>query len=63
MPELIDYQELAPSQEADIRSGCEVWIHDNGTGQDIKLDAKGAEKLYDFLLKHIERIIRQAGSE
>ncbi len=63
MAELIDHVELDESQEADIREGGEVWIHDNGTAQDIKLDAKSAERLFDFLLKHAERIIRQAESE
>lgn len=63
MAELIDDVELSPTQTADLREGSEVWIHDNGTAQDIKLDVKAAERLFDFLLKHAEQIIQQAESE
>lgn len=58
MAELIDHVELDESQEADIREGGEVWIHDNGTAQDIRLDAKAATLLIDFLLLHQDRLIR-----
>ncbi|MFL5624577.1 MAG: hypothetical protein ACJ788_03175 [Ktedonobacteraceae bacterium] len=58
MAELIDHVELDESQEADIREGGVVWIHDNGTAQDIKLDAKAAMLLFDFLLLHQGRLIR-----
>jgi len=58
MAELIDHVELGESQEADIREGGVVWIHDNGMAQDIKLDAKAATLLIDFLLLHQDRLIR-----
>jgi hypothetical protein len=60
MTELIDHIELSGWQEADIREGGVIWIHDNGTGQDIKLDARAATKLYDFLALHMDRIHRHA---
>jgi hypothetical protein len=60
MAELIDHVELGESQEADIREGGVVWIHDNSTFQDIELDAKVASKLFDFLLLHQDRIHRAA---
>jgi hypothetical protein len=60
MSELIDRIELSGWQEADIREGGVIWLHDNGTGQDIRLDAKAATKLYDFLLLHMDRIYRHA---
>src|SRR5204862_2226878 len=58
MTEFIDHVELDKSQEADIREGGVIWIHDNGTAQDIKLDAKAATLLFDFLLLHQDRLIR-----
>jgi len=60
MTELIDHVELDKSQEADIRKGGVVWIHDNGTAQDIKLDAKAATLLFDFLLLHAEQLRKEA---
>ena len=60
MAELIDQQELAQTQYADLLEGGEVWIHDNATFQDIKLDAKAATKLLDFLLLHRDRLQRHA---
>jgi len=61
MAELIDYQELAPSQIAELHEDSEVWIHDNGTFQDIKLGAKAATLLFDFLLRHQERLLHHQG--
>jgi hypothetical protein len=58
MSEFIDHLELSESQEADIREGGVIWIHDNGTAQDIRLDAKAATLLFDFLLLHQDRLIR-----
>ena len=60
MAELIDYVELDKRQEADIREGGVVWLHDNGTAQDIKLEALAATKLFDFLLLHQDRLTRHA---
>lgn len=58
MAELIDAQELSTSQMAELHEGGEVWIHDNGTAQDIKLEAGPATLLFDFLLLHQDRLIR-----
>lgn len=58
MAELIDSVELDKSQMGELYEGGEVWIHDNGTFQDIKLDAKAATLLLDFLLLHQDRLIR-----
>jgi len=63
MPELIDSCELDKQQSAELFEGGVIWLHDNGTAQDIKLDAKAAERLFDFLLKYAEQIIRQAENE
>ena len=63
MPELIDAVELAASQAAELFDGGVVWIHDNGTHQDIELDAKAATLLFDFLLLHQERLIRHRDAQ
>ena len=60
MSELIDTQELTPTQAVDIYEGGVIWIHDNAIGQDIELDAIAATKLYDFLLLHMDRLHRHA---
>lgn len=60
MTELIDTVELAPHQTVDLRAGGEVWIHDNATFQDIKLEAGPATRLFDFLLLHQDRLNRHA---
>jgi|GEM_PF-4754512 len=63
MTELIDQRELAQMQYVDLLEGGEIWIHDNATCQDIKLDAKSAMKLAGFLLLHQERLSRHAQAE
>ena len=63
MAELFDYVELAEMQVAELYEGGVIWLHDNGTQEDIRLDAKAATLLFDFLLLHQERLIRHAKSE
>ncbi len=63
MAELIDSCELASSQSAELHEGGEIWIHDNGTFQDIKLDAKAATLLFDFLGLHYERLMRHRDAQ
>ena len=63
MAELIDYVELATMQVAELHEGGIVWIHDNDTREDIKLDAIAATLLFDFLLLHQERLIRHRDAQ
>ena len=63
MAELIDSVELATSQAAELYEGGVLWLHDNGTAQDIKLTARAATLLYDFLLLHQERLIRHRDAQ
>lgn len=60
MAALIDYEEISKDQYVELYEGGEVWIHDNSTFQDIKLDASAATKLFDFLLLHQDRLTRWA---
>ncbi len=57
---IIDCETLSNDQSVEVYEGGVIWLHDNGTGQDIELDAQAASKLYDFLLLHRDRIHRAA---
>lgn len=57
---MVDDEELGTHQTVDLREGGEIWIHDNATFQDIKLDAQAATQLMDFLLLHGDRLHRHA---
>src|SRR6266516_3976099 len=63
MAELIDSVELASSQSAELFEGGVIWLHDNATFQDIKLEAKAATLLFDFLGLHYERLIRHRDAQ
>lgn len=62
MGKLFDFEEVGTHQVADIQDG-DVWIHDNALFQDIKLDAKAALKLLDFLTLHQEHLKKHAQQE
>jgi hypothetical protein len=66
---LIDGEALSNTQCVEIYEGSDIWIIqtamvevDAKPNAEIRLDARAATKLYDFLLLHMDRIHRAAES-
>ncbi len=60
MATLLDSAPISSNQRVELYEEGILWIIDDDQHKEIKLDAAASTQLFDFLLLHQERLIKEA---
>ncbi len=63
MAALLDSVSISTTQRVELYEEGIIWIIDDDQHKEIKLDAATSTQLFDFLLLHQERLIKEARAD
>lgn len=60
MAALLDSAPISTTQRVELYDEGIIWIIDDEKHKEIKIDAAASTQLFDFLLRHQDRLIKEA---